>query len=255
MKAKKTILITGATSGIGKACAEKFAACGCNIIITGRRIELLQNLADKLKKQYNTNVFCSSFDIKEAEQVAMALSTLPAKMKNIDVLINNAGLAVGLNTIDKGIIDDWERMIDTNIKGLLYISRQVIPMMVERGKGHIINIGSVAGKEVYMSGNVYCATKFAVDALTKAMRIDLLEHGIKVTAVNPGAVETEFALVRFKGDKKAANNVYKGFKPLTGKDIAEVVFYVTNLPDNVNINDVTVTSIAQANATYFYKKE
>lgn len=255
MKPKKTILITGATSGIGKACAEKFAANNCNIIITGRRIDLLKEHAAKLKKQYNVSVYCSSFDIMNPEYAEMAFSHLPAKMKNIDVLINNAGLAVGLNTIDKGIIDDWERMIDTNIKGLLYVSRKIIPMMVERGKGHIINIGSIAGKEVYKNGNVYCATKHAVDALTKAMRIDLLQHGIKVTAVNPGAVETEFSLVRFKGDKKAADKVYKGFKPLTGKDVAEVVYYITTLPDHVNINDVIVTPTAQANATYTYKKE
>jgi NADP-dependent 3-hydroxy acid dehydrogenase YdfG len=254
MKAKKTILITGATSGIGKACAEKFAANNCNVIITGRRIDLLKDLAAKLKKQYDALVYCSSFDITNPEYAEMAFAHLPAKMKNIDVLINNAGLAVGLNTIDKGIIDDWERMIDTNIKGLLYMSRKIIPMMVERGKGHIINIGSIAGKEVYMNGNVYCATKHAVDALTKAMRIDLLQHGIKVSAVHPGAVETEFSLVRFKGDKQTADNVYKGFKPLTGKDIAEVVYYVTTLPDNVNINDVIVTPTAQANATYTFKK-
>jgi 3-hydroxy acid dehydrogenase/malonic semialdehyde reductase len=253
MKIKKTILITGASSGIGKACAEKFAANDCNIIITGRRKELLDQFAVQLKKKYKTEVLCLNFDIKKVRETEKAITSLSAKWKNIDVLVNNAGLALGLDTIDKGDVKDWDRMIDTNIKGLLYISRQVMPLMVERGKGHIINIGSIAGKEVYMNGNVYCATKHAVDALTKAMRIDLLKHGIKVTAVHPGAVETEFSLVRFKGDKKAASNVYKGFKPLTGADVAEVVYFVTTQPEHVCINDIIVTPTAQANATYIFK--
>jgi NADP-dependent 3-hydroxy acid dehydrogenase YdfG len=209
----------------------------------------------ELKKKYKVSIHGIGYDITNARLSEQAISSLPKKWQKIDVLINNAGLAVGLDPIDKGNIADWERMIDTNIKGLLYVSKRIIPMMVERGKGHIINIGSIAGKEVYKNGNVYCATKHAVDALTKGMRIDLLEHGIKVTAVNPGAVETEFSLVRFKGDKKAAAEVYKRFKPLTGADVAEVVYFATTLPDHVNINDVIVTPTAQANATYTFKKE
>jgi len=255
MKTKKIVLITGATSGIGKACAEKFAANGYNLIITGRREKRLEEISLQLKNKFQTNSVCLGFDIKKYDETEKAISSLPAAWKKIDVLINNAGLAAGLSSIDEGKISDWELMIDTNIKGLLYVSRIIMPLMVKRGKGHIINIGSIAGKETYLNGNVYCATKHAVDSLTKAMRMDLLKHGIKVSAVNPGAVETEFALVRFKGDKAAAKNVYKGYKPLTGNDVAEVVYFTTTLPDHVNINDVIVTPTAQANTVHTFKKD
>jgi len=254
MKTKKIAFITGATSGIGKACAEKFAANGYNLIITGRREKRLEEIALQLNKKFQTITVCLGFDIKKYDEAEKAISSLPAAWKKIDVLINNAGLAAGLSSIDEGKISDWEIMIDTNIKGLLYVSRLVMPLMVKRGKGHVINIGSIAGKETYLNGNVYCATKHAVDSLSKAMRMDLLKHGIKVSVVNPGAVETEFALVRFKGDKEAAKNVYKGYKPLNGIDVAEVVHYITTLPEHVNINDLVIMPTAQANTVHFNKK-
>lgn len=255
MKTKKIALITGATSGIGKACAEKFGANGYDLIITGRREKRLDEISKQLKNKFNTDSVCLCFDITKYIETEKAISSLTGRWKKIDVLVNNAGLAAGLGPIDEGKIADWEIMIDTNIKGLLYVSRLVIPIMVKHGKGHVINIGSIAGKETYINGNIYCATKHAVDSLTKAMRMDLLKHGIKVSAVNPGAVETEFALVRFKGDKAAAKNVYKGYKPLTGKDVAEVVYFTTTLPDHVNINDVIVTPTAQANTVHTFRKD
>ena len=255
MKTKKIVFITGATSGIGKACAKKFAANNCDVIITGRRNDLLKDLAIQLKQKYNIDVCCLNFDIRKLTEVKKAITFLEGKWKEIDILVNNAGLAAGLDPIDKGNIDDWENMIDTNIKGLLYVSRHIIPIMTSRNSGHIINIGSIAGKETYANGNVYCATKHAVDSLTKGMRIDLLKYGIKVTAVHPGAVETEFSLVRFKGDKQAAENVYKGFKPLTGEDIAEIVYYVTSQPEHVNINDIIVMPTAQANTVHIFRKD
>ena len=254
-KDTKTILITGASSGIGEATAIKFAQNGNNVILTGRRKEKLAALAEKLEKEFNIQVLILNFDVRQEAEVKEAIEKLQGNWKKIDVLVNNAGLAVGLNTIDNGLIDDWERMIDTNIKGLLYVSRYVLPIMSEQGFGHVINIGSIAGKEVYKNGNVYCATKHAVDAITKAMRIDMLEHNIKVTSINPGAVETEFSIVRFKGDKEKADNVYNGFLPLTGKDIAEAVYWVTTLPLHMNINDMLVMPTAQANATIINKKQ
>ena len=253
MMTKKTVLITGATSGIGKACAEMFAANNYNVIITGRREVLLKKLAIRLKQKYNSDVLCLHFDVRKLTQVKKAITSLDDKWKEIDVLVNNAGLAAGLDPIDKGSIDDWEDMIDTNVKGLLYVSKYIMPIMIARNSGHIINIGSIAGKETYANGNVYCATKHAVDSITKGMRIDLLKYGIKVTVVHPGAVETEFSLVRLKGDKQAADNVYKGFKPLTGEDVAEVVYYVSSLPEHVNINEVVVTPTAQANTVHTHK--
>lgn len=254
MKEKKIVFVTGATSGIGKACAEKFAANNCDVVITGRRKNLLEGLAIELKNKFNADVLCLNFDVRDLKQVEKAIASLEGKWKDIDVLVNNAGLSAGLNPIDKGMIDDWERMIDTNIKGLLYVSRQIMPVMTERGLGHIINIGSIAGKETYENGNVYCASKSAVDAITKGMRIDLLKYNIKVTVIHPGAAETEFSLVRFKGDKQAAANVYKGFKPLTGLDIAEVAYYITTLPAHVNINEIIIVPTAQANTVHFNKK-
>ncbi len=245
---KKIILITGATSGIGKASAFKFAQNGYNLILTGRRKERLNNLSKELIEKFNIEVQILNFDIRDRNEVESHIQSLKEPWVNIDVLVNNAGLAAGLNTFQDGSIDDWETMIDTNVKGLLYISKFVSQLMIENGKGHIINIGSIAGKEVYPNGNVYCATKHAVDALTKAMRIDMVKHGIKVTQIAPGAVETEFSLVRLKGDAEKAANVYNGFEPLHPEDIAESVYYVTTLPPHVNINDLLIMPTAQANA-------
>jgi NADP-dependent 3-hydroxy acid dehydrogenase YdfG len=250
----KIALITGATSGIGLACAEVFAREGFNLILTGRRLDRLEELADKLNKKNNVEIAVSSFDIRNREQVIENLEGLPAKWKKVDVLINNAGLSQGLDPIQKGSYDDWDTMIDTNVKGLLYVSRIVSNWMIDNGKGHIINLGSIAGKEVYANGNVYCATKHAVDALNKGMRIDLLPHGIKVTAVHPGAVETEFSEVRFKGDKEKAKKVYEGFEPLVAADIAETIWFVASRPAHVNINDLVIMPTAQATAGNIFRK-
>lgn len=246
--------ITGATSGFGQAIALRLAKKGYNLVITGRRKPLLESLAKEICEKNNVNIYISNYDVRDLETVKEAIENLPENWKKIDILVNNAGLAVGLSSIQNGDIDDWERMIDTNIKGLLYVSRHIAPLMIKQGHGHIINIGSIAGKEVYPNGNVYCATKHAVDALTKAMRIDMLPHKIKVTQIAPGAAETEFSLVRFKGDKQAADNVYKGFQPLTGDDVADVVDYVVSLPSHVCLNDIVMTCLAQANASNFYKE-
>ncbi len=247
-------LITGATAGIGLACARRFAKEGHDLIITGRRKERLEKIAAELRRKNGVQVLPLSFDITLVNDVRKAIESLPQEWKNIEILINNAGLAVGLNTIQEGVIDDWERMIDTNIKGLLYISRVVTPLMIKLGNGHVINIGSIAGKEVYPNGNVYCATKHAVDALSKTMRIDLVKHGIRVTQIAPGAVETEFSEVRFKGDTERAKSVYKGYIPLHAEDVAEVTYYVTTLPRHVNINDLVIMPTAQASATIFKKE-
>src|SRR3989344_3199984 len=220
----KIAFITGATAGIGKASAELFAKNGYNIIITGRRKERLDEFSVYLKSTYKVDVLALNFDVRNLNEVETVVSSIPDNWKNINVLLNNAGLAAGLSTIQDGNINDWERMIDTNIKGLIYMTRNIAPIMVKNGYGHIINIGSIAGKEVYANGNVYCATKHAVDALSKGMRIDLLPHNIKVTAINPGMVETEFSIVRFNGDEERAKNVYKGLQPLLAEDIAETVF-------------------------------
>lgn len=249
----KNVLITGATSGFGLATARIFAKKGHRLIITGRREERLNKLAVELKAEFGVEVLPLVFDVRDSNAVQAAADNLPVEWRNIDILVNNAGLAVGLGPIQEGVIDDWERMIDTNIKGLLYMTRAFAPFMIARKSGHIINIGSIAGKEVYPNGNVYCATKYAVDALSKAMRTDMLKHGIKVTQIAPGAAETEFSVVRFKGDQTAADNFYKGFAPLTGEDIAEIVYYVTTLPAHVCINDLVVTPTAQASATNIIK--
>ena len=250
----KTILITGATSGFGKAIAFKFAENGHNLVITGRRKILLEEVAKELITTYNVEVLPLCFDVRKVKEVEEAIANLPGKWKQIDVLVNNAGLAAGLNPIHQGAVDDWERMIDTNVKGLLYMTRFISPLMVDRNQGHIINIGSVAGKEVYPMGNVYCASKFAVDAITKTTRIDLVAHNIKVTQIAPGAANTEFSLVRFKGDKSRADSVYNGFTPLSAEDVAGVVYYVTTLPAHVNINDLVLMPTAQASAVNFHKK-
>ncbi|WP_126247666.1 SDR family NAD(P)-dependent oxidoreductase [Chitinophaga rhizosphaerae] len=253
MKTGKTALITGATAGFGEACAERFAREGYRLIVTGRRQERLAALQQQLEESFGTEVMPLQFDVRSRDAVTAALESLPDNWRQIDVLVNNAGLALDLSTIDEGNVDDWETMIDTNVKGLLYVSRTVIPWMKERKSGHIINIGSTAAKIVYAKGNVYCATKAAVDALSQGMRIDLLPFGIKVTAVHPGAAETEFSLVRFKGDESRAKDVYTGFQPLKAEDVAAVVWYCASLPAHVCINDLVVTATAQANAYYTFK--
>ena len=250
----KIALITGATSGIGEACAHLFAREQYNLILTGRRQDKLEALAKKLNSEHNTEVAIAAFDVSDREQVVSNLEELPAKWKHVNVLVNNAGLSQGLDPIQKGSFDDWDTMIDTNVKGLLYVSKVVANWMIENKHGHIVNIGSIAGKEVYANGNVYCATKHAVDALNKGMRIDLLPYGIKVTAVHPGAVETEFSEVRFKGDKERAKKVYEGFEPLVANDIAETIWFVVSRPAHVNINDLVVMPTAQANAGTIFRK-
>lgn len=252
---KKIALVTGATSGIGKAIAVKLAKEGYGIIISGRRQERLEELEKELEVKYGVKVLSLCFDVRSFNEVQMAIDNLPEEWKSIDILVNNAGLAVGLNPIHQGVVDDWERMIDTNIKGLLYMTRIVSPGMVERKSGHIINLCSIAGKEVYLNGNVYCATKHAVDALSKGMRIDLLPYNIRVTQVCPGAVETEFSLVRFKGDQSRADKVYDGFAPLEAEDIANAVYYAIAQPPHVDIQDVLVMPTAQANGTTFHREE
>ncbi|MGP8216294.1 MAG: SDR family oxidoreductase [Bacteroidia bacterium] len=250
----KILLVTGATAGFGEAIAYEFAANQYNVIITGRRKERLEKIKSELEKKYKVEALPLNFDVRNMEETKKNLSSLPAKWQNIDVLVNNAGLASGLSSIQEGDIEDWEKMINTNIKGLLYVTRFIAPLMIKNKKGHIINIGSVAGKEVYANGNVYCATKHAVDALTKATRIDMLQHGIKVTGICPGMAETEFSVVRYHGDSEKAKNVYKGIDPLTAKDIAEVVYFAASRPAHVNISDVVITPTQQATATYVVRK-
>lgn len=248
------VFITGATSGFGEACARKFAANGYGLIITGRRNERLQKIAGELT-EYGITVVPLCFDVRSLEEVETNIQRLPDEVKNnISILINNAGLAVGREPIDQGTIDDWERMIDTNIKGLLYVSKSVIPFLQKNKKGHIFNIGSIAGKEVYPMGNVYCATKHAVDALSRAMRIDLVNHNIKVTNIAPGAVDTEFSLVRYKGDQQKADATYDGFDPLVAEDIADTIYFVATRPAHVTISDLTIMPTAQASATVFFKE-
>ncbi|MEO9099240.1 MAG: SDR family NAD(P)-dependent oxidoreductase [Ginsengibacter sp.] len=251
---KRNVFITGATAGIGKACAEKFAANGDNLIINGRRKERLEDLKKSLQEKYEIEIFCASFDVRNKEEVFENINALPEQWKSFDVLINNAGLALGKEPFDKADLLDWETMVDTNIKGLLYVSKAVIPFMVKRNSGHIINIGSTAGDEVYEGGNIYCATKRAVESISQAMRIDLLPHHIKVTNIKPGAAETEFSLVRFKGDEEKADKTYEGLVPLTAEDIAGTIFYCASLPPNVCINSLTITCTAQANGIYSYRK-
>lgn len=251
----KTIMITGATSGFGKAIAQRFAGNGYNIIITGRRKERLEELRKELSAKDDTKVLALNFDVRYKDEVARAVNGMPEEWKTIDILVNNAGLAVGLAHIDEGNTDDWERMLDTNVKGLLYVTKAVAPLMTQRKSGYIFNIGSIAGKEVYENGNVYCASKFAVDALSKSMRIDMLKHNIRVTHIAPGMAETEFSVVRFKGDREKADAVYKGFDPLTGDDIADVVYYCASLPPHVCINDLVITPTQQANAFYSNRRQ
>lgn len=251
----KIVLITGATSGIGKACAEKFAAAKYNLIITGRRKERLESLEKELKAAFGVEVLALCFDVQDKEAVFSHINNLPEQWRQVDLLINNAGLALGRDSFEEADLNDWETMMNTNVNGLLYVTRAVLPFMIARKQGHIVNMGSVAGKDVYEKGNAYCGSKFAVDALSKAMRIDLLKHNIKVTAIHPGAVETEFSIVRFKGDQEKADATYKGMVPLTGADIAEIIFYCASLPAHVCINDLTVTPTQQANGIYIHKNQ
>lgn len=248
---RRTVFITGATSGIGKACAYAFAEAGCQLILVGRREERLHTIADELSREMNVGVTTFCMDVRDREAVTVQLADF-AKENDIDILVNNAGLARGRDFFDDAQIDDWEEMIDTNVKGLLYVSKALMPALI-RSKGHIINVGSTAAKEVYEQGNVYCATKSAVDALSKAMRIDLLRHGMKVTAIHPGAVETEFSEVRYHGDAEKAKKVYQGYQPLTAQHVADTIKYVAELPANVCINDLVITALAQANSFYLAK--
>ena len=243
----KTALITGATSGIGKATASAFAREGINLILCGRREERLAELKKELSKRVAVHTL--SFDVRDKEVVFEKINSLPEKFQKIDILINNAGNAHGLNPIQDGNIDDWDMMLDINVKGLLYVSKAIFPKMISQGTGHIINIGSTAGKEVYPNGNVYCASKYAVDALNQAMRIDLNKHGIRVGAVNPGLTQTEFSEVRFKGDTEKAKSVYEGFQALRPEDIADIIRFVVTRPYHVNIADLVVMPTAQANST------
>lgn len=246
-------IITGASSGIGKACAEKFAQNGWNLILTARRIQRLEALQKELKA-LNIDIHILEMDVRKEDEVKKIFASLPKNIQlKVELLINNAGLAAGRESIELGDSKDWEQMIDTNIKGLLYVSQTVIPWMKEQKKGHIINISSIAGKEVYPSGAVYCASKFGVEAITKGMRMDLLPHKIRVTSIAPGAVETEFSLVRFKWDSQKADAVYEGYEPLRATDIAETIFFAASLPDHVCINDLTIMPTAQATSTQFHK--
>ena len=272
----KTIFITGATSGFGEACARKFAAAGAHLILTGRRKDRLEALKHELENLASaaapsvpsapsaksasssdpasrSRVLTLNFDVQDRAAVFAAVASLPPEWRKIDILINNAGLALGRDYFDKANLEDWETMINTNVKGLLYVSRAVLPLLIPSGDGHIINLGSVAGKEVYEKGNVYCGSKFAVDAISRSMRIDMLRHGIKVTAIHPGAAETEFSKVRFKGDEGQAKKIYEGYTPLSAEDVADAIFYCASLPPHVCINDLVITCKAQADAIYFYK--
>lgn len=249
----KIALITGATSGIGEACAHIFAQNGFNLILVARRADRLQKTAHHLEAKYGITIKQIVADVRDKENLSSVLEAIPQEWKKVDVLINNAGLSQGLEPINSGNTDDWDAMIDTNVKGLLYVTKIVSNWMIPNQSGHIINIGSIAGKEVYPNGNVYCASKHAVDALNKAMRIDLLPHSIKVTAINPGMVETEFSIVRFKGDEERAKKVYEGFEPLIADDIADAIWYVVSRPKHVNINDMLIMPTAQATATIINK--
>lgn len=251
---QKIALITGATAGFGKATALILAQNGYDLILTGRRKEKLAEVSSAIRKETGAQVLELSFDVRKQAEVDRHIQSLRDGWENVDVLINNAGLAAGLSPVHEGMVQDWEQMIDTNVKGLLYMSRAVIPHMIRQGKGHIINISSIAGKEVYENGNVYCATKHAVEALTKGLRIELVKHNIKVSSVSPGAAETEFSLVRFKGDENRAKNVYKGYDPLTAEDIAETILFILTRPAHVNINDILIMATAQASATVFSKR-
>jgi 3-hydroxy acid dehydrogenase/malonic semialdehyde reductase len=251
----KIVLITGASSGFGKASAEVFASNGYDVILNGRRKDRLEELCRSLEKRYNIAGHVLPFDVRDQQAVFESIKSLPESWQNIDVLINNAGLALGRDYFEEANLEDWNTMVDTNIKGFAYVAQAVSQLMVKRKQGHIINLGSVAGKQVYERGNMYCASKYAVDALNQAMRIDMLRHNIKVTGIHPGAAVTEFSSVRFKGDEETANSVYKGINPLSAKDVADVIYYCTTLPPHVCIDDLVLTCTRQADAIYFYRDE
>ncbi len=251
----KTVFITGASAGIGKACAVSFAEEGANLILSARRKEKLDALSENIKSKYGVKVYSFELDVRNSEKVKEKILSLPDEWKQIDILINNAGLAKGFSKINDGDIEDWEAMIDTNVKGLLYVTRYILPLMIERKEGHVINLGSIAGHQVYPYGNVYCATKFAVNSLSEAIRMDTLENNIRVTNIAPGLVKTEFSEVRFNGDNERAENVYKGIEPLTGEDIADLVLFAATRKSHVNINEIVVTPTAQASATQVFRKE
>ena len=249
----KIVFITGASSGFGKACAEKFACHGYDLIINARREDRLLELKDHLEKKYNTAVLVSAFDVRNRNEVFEAINNIPVDWQCIDILLNNAGLALGRDHFDEGNVDDWDTMIDTNLKGLLYCTKALLPFIKKSSAPHIINLGSVA-KDVYEKGNVYCASKAAVEVVSHSMRVDLLKHGIKVTAIHPGAAETEFSLVRFKGDEETAKKIYDGLIPLSAEDVADVIYYCASLPPHVCINDLVLTCTQQADSIYFYRK-
>jgi NADP-dependent 3-hydroxy acid dehydrogenase YdfG len=249
----KTVLISGATSGIGEATAKEFAQHGYQLIITGRRAERLAELKQDLETD-GVKVHILKMDVRNQKEVDTGIESIPPEFRSIDILVNNAGLALGREPIQSGNLDDWETMIDTNVKGLLYLTRAVLPLMLVKKEGHIINLSSIAAKEVYPNGNVYCASKHAVDALTKGMRIDLVTEGIKVTSISPGMVDTEFSLVRYHGDRETADATYKGFTPLYAKDVAETIYFVASRPAHVNINDILITCTDQATSTIVNKK-
>lgn len=250
----KIVFITGATAGIGEACAYDFAREGANLILCARRMKKLEEIVNKIKKDFGVKIHYFQLDVRDKYAVESEIAALPDEWKNIDILVNNAGLARGFGKMDNGDIEAWEEMIDTNVKGLLYVSRQVLPLMTARNRGHVINIGSVAGHEVYPNGNVYCATKFAVHALSKGIRYDLLDKKIKVTTIAPGLVETEFSEVRFSGDKNRAKQVYKGIQPLVAKDISDLVLFAATRPEHVNINEIEVTPTAQASSIQVFRE-
>lgn len=249
------IFITGATSGFGKASAEIFASHGYDLIVNGRRTDRLNELCESLEKRFNIAVLTSPFDVQNQQEVFNAVERIPEEWQKIDVLFNNAGLALGRDYFDEASLEDWNTMIDTNVKGLIYVTKAILPYMIKHKQGHIINMGSVSSKEVYEKGNAYCASKAAVDTLSKSMRIDLLRHNIKVTAIYPGAADTEFSRVRFKGDEETAKKIYEGIKPLSAQDVAEVVYYCTTLAPHVCINDLVITCTQQADSIYFNRSE
>jgi 3-hydroxy acid dehydrogenase/malonic semialdehyde reductase len=247
-------LITGGTSGFGRACADKFASNGYDLIITGRREDRLVDTKGRIEKKFNVAVCALVFDVRDRAATFQAIGNLAGCWRSIDVLINNAGLALGRDYFEEADLDDWDTMIDTNVKGLLYVTRAVLPLMIGKPGAHIINLGSIAGEEVYDRGNVYCGSKFAVKAISQSMRIDLLRHGIKVTNIEPGAAETEFGIVRFKGDSAKAKQVYDGINPLTPEDVAGIIYYTTTLPEHVCINQLVVTCTQQATSNYYNRK-
>lgn len=250
----KIVLITGASSGIGRACADVFAQAGANLILNARRQTILEQLADRFSKDYGTELYLLPFDVRDRAAAETALASLPSQWSDIEILINNAGLSRGLNLFPEGNFQDWEEMIDTNLKGLLYMTRLIVPGMIERGKGHIINLGSIAGHQTYTKGNVYCATKAAVRAISEGLKLDLLGTPVRVSSVDPGIVETDFSRVRFRGDQERAKKVYQGLTPLTPEDVADVVFFCATRPPHVNISEVLMMCTDQASSTLYNRQ-